>query len=54
MNNTITVLPIEEMRIIKRIDFLTLNKNNVEIRIGFIVYEREFNPDYKFVQNKKN
>lgn len=54
MNNTITVLPIDEMRIVKRIDLLTQNKNNIEIRIGFIVYEREFSPDYKFVEKKKD
>lgn len=53
MNNTITVLPIEEMRIVKRIDLLTQTKHNIEIRMGFILYEREFSPDYKFIENKK-
>ncbi len=54
MNNTITVLPVEQVKIVKRIDLLTQNKNNIEIRIGFIVYEREFSPDYKFVEKKKD
>lgn len=53
MNKTITVLPIEEMRIVKRIDLLIQNKNNIEIRTGFIVYLREFSPDYKLLAKKK-
>ncbi len=52
MKNTFTVLPIEQMKIIKRINFVTENKFNQDIIIGFIIYERNLSPTYKFDSKK--
>lgn len=51
---TITVLPIDELRVIKQI-FLTKESkhNDNDISIGYILYERKFTGNYKFTETPK-
>lgn len=54
MDNTIKILPIEEMRIVKRVDIIARDRYNFDTRIGFVIYERQFRPDYKFAEKEKS
>lgn len=49
----ITVLPIDEMRVIKQIFIVTESRQNNEISIGHILYERKFTTNYKFKETPK-
>lgn len=48
MKKTITVLPVNEMKIIKQINLVIQNRNEIDITAGIILYEREFSEIYKF------
>jgi hypothetical protein len=45
---TITILPLEEIRVIKQIVIVTDYANNKEFPIGYILYERHLTNSYKF------
>lgn len=50
---TISVLPIEEIRVIKQIMIVSEFANNKEYSIGYILYERELSDNYKFKETPK-
>lgn len=53
MQNTFKVLPIEEVKIIKRINIVSQDRFGNDIIIGFILYQRGFSADYKFKETKE-
>lgn len=53
MRTTITVLPVSEMKIIKQINLVIQNRNEIDITAGIILYEREFSQTYKFKEKAK-
>ncbi len=54
MKNTFKVLPTSEMKIIKKIELIISNSNNIDIIVGFIIYKRELSSNYNFIQQTKN
>lgn len=48
-HQTITILPLDKMRVLKQVIIL---KN--DISIGYILYERKLSPDYKFVETPED
>jgi hypothetical protein len=50
---TITVLPLDEIRILKQIIIINDSQDNREISIGYILYERKMSQDYKFIETPK-
>lgn len=50
---TITVLPLDEIRILKQIIIVTDSQYSNEISIGYILYERKMSQDYKFIETPK-
>ena len=50
---TITVLPLDEIRILKQIIIINDSQDNREISIGYILYERKKSQDYKFIETPK-
>lgn len=57
MKNTqrkITILPTDEMRIIKQIIIISDLNDNTNKQIGHILYERKLSSDYKFIETPKD
>ncbi|MCT4583109.1 MAG: hypothetical protein N4A35_16985 [Flavobacteriales bacterium] len=54
MNKTQTVLPVSEMKIIKRINIVSQNWHPENLPIGFIIYERNFTEEYKILPEEKD
>ncbi len=50
---TISVLPMEEIRVIKQIMLISEFANNREYSIGYILYERKLTDNYKFKETPK-
>lgn len=46
MKKTITVLSVNEMKIIKQINLVIQNRNEIDITAGIILYEGEFSETY--------
>lgn len=51
--NTISFLPIEEMRILKQIIIVSDFPKDRELSVGYIVYERILTDRYKFKETNK-
>ena len=49
-NQTITLLPIDEMRIIKQIFLIYESGNKQEFSIGYVMYQRMLSDNYKFTE----
>jgi len=49
----ITFLPIEQMRILKQVILINDSKYERDVSIGYILYEREFSPSYRFKETTK-
>lgn len=45
---TITILPLEEIRVIKQIIIVSEYANSKDISIGYVLYERHLTGNYKF------
>ncbi|MBQ0733894.1 hypothetical protein [Aquimarina celericrescens] len=54
MTNTFKILPTSEMKIIKKIELITSNSNDMDIVAGFIIYKRELSSKYSFTEQTKN
>lgn len=52
-HKTITVLPLEEIRVLKQIIIVNDSQKNDEISLGYILYERKMSQDYKFNETPK-
>lgn len=50
---TISILPMEEIRVIKQIMIISEFANNREYSIGYILYERKLSDTYKFKETPK-
>lgn len=50
---TITILPVDEFRVIKQIKIISEFANNREYSIGYILYERRLTNDYSFKEVSK-
>lgn len=51
---TFTILPIENIRIVKQLFIVKESRHNDnDISIGYILYERKLNDQYKFVETPK-
>jgi glycerophosphoryl diester phosphodiesterase len=51
---TIKILPVDEMRIVKRINIISQTQFDPEAVIGYVFYERQFSQDYKLAERIKN
>ncbi|WP_158974286.1 hypothetical protein [Cellulophaga sp. L1A9] len=54
MKTTISVLSVNEMKIIKQVNLVIQNRNKIDITAGIILYEREFSETYTFEEKKKD
>ncbi len=52
-NQTITLRPIDEMRIIKQIFLIYESGSKQDLSIGYIMYQRRFSDNYKFKETPK-
>lgn len=54
MKTTVNVLPVNEMKIIKQVNLVIQNRNEIDITAGIILYEREFSDTYRLKEKKNN
>lgn len=52
MKPQFSILPIDELRIVKQI-FIVSEIPNGDISIGYILYERRFESNYRFKEKKE-
>lgn len=52
-NQTISLLPTQEMRIIKQIFLIYESGSKQELSIGYVMYQRKFSDNYKFKETPK-
>lgn len=53
MKKTFSILPVEEIRIIKRVVIVSDNAVNRDISIGYFLYERLLSSEYRFIEKKE-
>ena len=46
------LLEMNEWKIVKQINIVSKNSFGVDITIGYIIYEREISPDYKYIDDE--
>jgi hypothetical protein len=54
MKTTISVLPVNEMKIIKQVNLVIQNRNGIDDTAGIILYERRFSATYRFQEKNKD
>lgn len=54
MTNTFKVLTTSEMKVIKKIELIVSNSNDIDIVAGFIIYKRDLSSKYSFTEQTKN
>lgn len=54
MKDTIEILQVDQVKLIKHINIISQNRHGIDIKIGYLLYERNYNVNYKMAGKKEN